>query len=246
MTDPVDAPVSRRLLLRATAVAAVVGLAGCGTVDNYEFSADPVVLPAPARDRLGYRERLREPLVLQRSAAVAGTDVTVTVESPVAVYETTPGVTPADPVLGVASTPPASIRDRSLNPLARRSRSGVLASEAGGRLLDRLDVGGDGASGGVGWRRPPTRLRDRSARCLGRETTVESYAGLVAGDPDRVVGLHLTRAAVDSVVLAVAAHGCDAAEDDRSLVGPDGHLTPDEFVAVADLVAETTPALRYA
>ncbi len=237
--DHVPDPVSRRRVLRATAVAAAAGIAGCGAVDRYEFDAAPVVVPPGARDRLGYRERLREPLVVERAATVGGTEVSVTVESPVAVYETT-APHAAEPVLGVASTPRASVRGRSLNPLARRSLSQVLDGEAGGRLLDRVDV-----DGGVDWARPPTRVGDRATRCLGRETTVESYAGLVAGDPERVVGVHLTRVVADSVVLAVAVHGCEA-DGDRALVGPDGHLSPDAFAGVADLVAETTPALRYA
>jgi len=151
--------VSRRGFLAAVGSGAGVVLSGCGGVTSYEFGVDPVVLAGDARERLAYRERSRGSAVAERSRSVRGVEVTATVESHVAVYEPTDGAPAraATPTVGAVSTPAASIRGRSFNPLAQLSLAGLLTGEAGVRVLRRAGLNEVGhRRDRVRWRRGPT------------------------------------------------------------------------------------------
>lgn len=239
----------------------MAGLAGCGSVSDYRFSARPVVVPPAARAELGLEPELRESMVAERSGEVGGADVDVTVESRMAVYESVageppetdgPGVDPvagptADrPTVGVVSTPRATVLGRSFNPLARLSLSTLLASEAGEAVLRRADLDEVGAPRRtVRWERGPALVAERPGSCLGESTTIGSYAGLLAGDPATAAFVHVLRVAADDVVLAVAVHGRTVSAPDGPFVGADGYLPAATVAAAADRLARVSAALGY-
>jgi hypothetical protein len=244
---------SRRRVLQTAGGITAFWLAGCSSVTNYEFIADPAVLPSGARERLGYRERLREAVVAERSRSVGGVEVAAVVESHVAVYEPAgeregKGGTAAAPLVGAASTPAATVRGQSFNPLARLSLSNFVASEAGQRFLRRAGLDEVGhPRNRVRWARGPTLLGGREGTCLDRPTKLETHAGVVDGDPPSVAFVHLTRVDADSVVIAAAVHGHDIGESGRQFVGPgSGYLAPAEHDAAVELFGEATEGLRYA
>ena len=72
---------SRRRILQTAGGITAFWLAGCSSVTNYEFIADPAVLPS------GARERLREAVVAEQSRSVGSDEVAAVVESHVAVDE---------------------------------------------------------------------------------------------------------------------------------------------------------------
>jgi len=239
----------RQLLGGILATAATAGLAGCAEATSYEFRATPVVLGSDARAALDYATLDRERVVTERSREVGGVDLTVTVENHTAVYGASgePGGSAEAPTVGAVSTPRATVMGRSFNPLARLSLANLLTSDAGTRFLVRtgLDDVGSGSKT-VRWVRGPTRIAEQDGRCLGTETTLESYAGVLGGDPPSVVFVHLTRVDADDVVLAAAVHGHDVTEPDRTFVGPDtGYLSPDDFAAAVGTYATATAGLTY-
>lgn len=240
---------TRRRLLRAGGGVTAAGLAGCGTVTSYEFSADPAVLPGDARDRLDYRQALLEPVVEEHSRTVDGVEVDVVVESYVAVYRGANAEvrgTAAAPTVGAASTPEASVREESFNPLARRSPAELLTGDAGTRILARVgldEVGHERAD--LRWARGPTLLDGREGECLDVRTTLESYAGVLAGSPPSVAFVHLTRVEADSVVVVAAVHGRDVEDPDRAFVGPDAYLSRAALDGAVGVFAAATDALTY-
>lgn len=258
------APTRRRLLATAGAVATAAGLAGCGTVSDYEFAADPVVLPAEERESLDYVETLREPIVDRRSGEVGGVDVEVTVESRLAVYEpAVAGDRSADgsagasrdgaggpaatvPNVGALSTPRASVMGRSFNPLARLSLGDLLADEAGSGVLARVGLGAVGHDRStVAWARGPVLLDERAGSCLGESTTLRGYAGLLAGDPPTAAYVHLLRVDPDDVLLAAAVHGRDVDARDAPFVGRDGYIPVDDYEVAADRFDRACAELGY-
>ena len=254
-----DEALSRRgLLLAVAGVGTATTLAGCGAISTYEFGAAPVVLPRRSRRRLGFEETLREPVTDERSRIVGGVQVQATVESHVAVYEPTlrtgrgdsPGsdgrrgaVTPS---VGVVSTPRAAVLGRSFNPLARLSLPNLLTSDVAGGFLRRagLDRVGEPREK-VWWERGPAFLADHECTCVGAPATIESYAGVLGGDPATVAFVHLARVTARSVVLVAAVHGRTVEDLGAPFVGPAGYLSRDEFGEVVSTVADVCGALRY-
>lgn len=240
----------RRLLLTAGGIAAAASLAGCSSVTDYEFTADPVVLPGEARTDLNYETVREEPVVVERSRTVGGLVINATVASRVAVYASTADrehATAEAPSVGAVSTPKASVMGRSFNPLARLSLSNLLTSETGTRVLERagLEVVGHSRTG-VGWRRGPTLIAGRDGVCMGVDTSLESYAGVLAGRPPTVAFVHLARVDADGVVIALAIHGHDVEDPGREFVGPTpGYLSPDAFDAAVDRFDRFSAALAY-
>lgn len=283
--DRLDRLSRRRLLATTGAVAATAGLAGCGGVTDYEFSADPVAVPPDEREELGYVEAVREPLVAERSGEVGGVEVEATVESRVAVYEPAAaddtdgkgeregegkgkredegagegdderdgegegegeGSIAAAPNVGAVSTPPASVMGRSFNPLARLSLVNLITSQAGSGFLQRAGLDEIGHSrSAVAWDRGPTLVDDRAGSCLGESGTVESYAGLLGGDPPTAAYVHVLRVEPGDVLLAAAVHGRDVDRQDAPFVGDDGYLSRDGFDAAAARFADVCGALAY-
>lgn len=228
----------------------MTGLAGCGSVTNYEFSAPPVVLPTDKLTDENYQTIINEPVVAKRSRTVGDVEVTATVESHVTVYgvpNKTPRGTATEPTFGAVSTPRASVMSRSFNPLARRSLANLPTSATGVRFLQRtgLDEVGHPRSR-IRWERGPTLIAGREGTCLGIETRFESYGGVLGGDPPSVAFVHLTRVAAESVVITAAIYGHDIQRPGRSFVGPDsGYLSPDVFNESAGAFADTCTALEY-
>lgn len=252
--DPTDPPVRsrtrRQLLSTAGAVVATAGLAGCGgTVTNYEFSATPVVLPPEAGEVPEYELLDSQSLTKKRSRTIGGVTVTATVESQLAVYgdDRIGDATAARPNLGVVSTPEASVAGRSFNPLAGRSLPNLLTSEIGTSLLQRVGLDRLGhPRDRIRWERGPTFQADRNGICLGSDTTLESYAGIVGSDPATVAFVHLTRVEADSVVIVAGVHGHDVDDPTRSFVGPDNsYLSPQQFAEAGEVYRDATAALRY-
>lgn len=243
-------PSRRRLLRTAGAAVAATGLAGCGGVTGYEFTTTPVVLQGDARESLGYETVYRTPVVVERSRTVGGVDVDVTVESHVAAYGT-PTVpdrgTAAAPTVGAVSTPNAVVMERSFNPLTRLSLPNLITSESGAEVFARLGLDELGGTGGrAHWQRGPTFVAERDGTCVGIETTLESYAGILSGEPRSVAFVHLTRVDADSVVIAAAVHGQAVDEPDRQFVGGDaGYLSPASYRTAMDTFVTATAAFTY-
>lgn len=243
-------PSRRRLLGTVGATMLATGLAGCGSVTTYEFGATPVVLGDDAREELGYVTVRREPVIVERSRTVGGVDMDVTVESPVAVYGTpaeTERATAAAPTVGAVSTPNATVMDRSFNPLVRLSLPNLITSESGTRVLARLGLDVIGAMGErMHWKHGPTFVAGRKGTCLGLETTLESYAGVLGGSTPSVAFVHLTRVDTDSVVITAAVHGQDVEDPGRAFVAPeDGYLSPAAFRGAVDTFAAASAAFAY-
>lgn len=243
-------PSRRRLLGTVGATVVATRLAGCGSVTSYEFGATPVVLGDDAREGLGYVAVRREPVVVERSGTVGGVDVDLTVESHVAVYGTpaeTERATAAAPTVGAVSTPNAIVMDRSFNPLARLSLPNLITSESGTGFLARLGLDEIGATGvRMHWQRGPTFVAGREGICLGLETTLESYAGVLGGSPPSVAFVHLARVDTESVVIAAAVHGRDVEDPGRAFVGPeDGHVSPPAFGGAVDTFAAASAGFAY-
>lgn len=240
-------------MLRAVGgVAGAVALAGCGSVDRYEFSARPVEIPPSRRRDLGYAQTGSETVVVERTRTVGGVEVTATVESHVAAYEPAsgPAGTPDAPTIGTASTPPATVMGRSFNPLARLSLGNLLTSERGLRFLERAGidaVGHDRRT--VRWERGPTFVGRREGTCLGVETTIESYAGVLGGTPRSVAFVHVTRVHADDVVLAAAVHGHDVEDAQGEYVAAGGEsafLSRARFDDAAETFVGATATVSYA
>lgn len=209
---------------------------------------------------MGYEETLREPVVAERSREVAGVEVQATVESHVAVYEAVTGsesgsTTPAGdgdaptastPSVGVASTPRATVSGRSFNPLARLSLANLVTSDAGNEFLRRVGLDRVGVPRErVRWERGPEFVAEREATCVGTRVTIESYAGILGGEPPTVAVVHLARADAESVVLPAAVHGRTVVDVRGSLVGPDGLLSQDAFDAAVETFVTACEAFQY-
>lgn len=238
----------RRLLAAAGALLGTASLAGCRQVSRYEFRADPVVWPAADREPLGYRQRLREPVVTEHVDTVDGVRMRATVRSRVAVYGPPDGRPPtaSAPTVGVVSTPSAVVSGQSFNPLVGLDTAALLEDSRGRTFLTRagLDRVGHPRSA-PSWVLPPTLLAERSSSCLGLPVRVESYGGLLAGEPRSAAYVHLARVTADSVVLCAAVHGRDVRRPAPSLVGPDGHLGASAFATAAGLAERAVAGLRY-
>lgn len=239
-------PNHRRRGLLAGAAGLLAGLAGCRSVSRFEFRADPVAWPAPDREAEGYRRRLRTTVVTSHTATVEGVDTRATVRSRLAVYEHGGGDLRAPrPVVGVLSTPRASMDGRTLNPLARLPLDALPRSERGSGFLKRVGLDRVGhLRTEPAWARPPWVVATRPVDCLGQPGRIESHAGVLAGEPRSVAYLHLLRVEGDSVVLAAAIHGRDAT-DRQPLLGPDGSLGRAAFEGAVELFADACGALRY-
>lgn len=237
------APCSRRSLLRAASVASVTGLAGCGRVTDYEFRARPVVVEWGASAAPKYETVRREPVVMERSRTVAGAEVTAIMKSHLAVYRTTGDSDRASGLpqfLGVISTPEAVVVDRQFNPLVGLSLPNLLTSGAGVRFLRTVGVDRVGHSRSrVRWTRGPTFLESRAMRLLGTRTALESYAGILGGNPPSVAFVHLARAEDDSVVIVAAMHGSDVGQPDRRFVGAsDAYVSAARFGRIVTTVRD--------
>lgn len=249
-SDPLESCSRRRFLLAAGTMAGAVGLAGCSSVTNYEFSAKPVVLPDSVRSNMGYETLHSKPVVKEQSRTIGGVEVNVTVESHVTVYgaaEEAERGTASVPTIGVASTPKASVMGRSFNPLARLSLANLLTSSAGTKFLQQAGVNEVGHNRPkIHWDTQPRFFAEREGTCLDRDTKLESYAGILSGDPQSVVFVHLTRVDADSVVIPVAVHGHDIEDSGRAFVGPDsGYLSPDTFEQAIGVFGTATANLRF-
>jgi hypothetical protein len=235
-------------VLTAGALLGTTGLAGCRQVSRYEFRADPVVWPAAKREPLDYRQRLREPVVTEHVDTVDGVRMRATVRSRVAVYGPPGGRPPtaSAPTVGVVSTPAAVVSGQSFNPLVGLDTAALLETPRGRRFLGRagLDRAGRPRSA-PSWVRPPMLLAERSGSCLGLPVRVESFGGLLAGEPRSAAFVHLARVAADSVVLCAAVHGRDVRRSTPSLVGPDGHLGASAFTEATGLARQAFADMRY-
>jgi hypothetical protein len=245
---PRESTRTRRAFLRAVGGAAgVVGLAGCGRVDRYEFRAKPVVLPPEKRRHLGYEEVRREDLRTEHTGSVGGVAVAATVETEVAVYDAAVPSADGDASIGVASTPVATVRDRSLNPLASRPLKALLSADAGRAFLARTGVDDLGGGGGSRhWERGPTDVGSSPGTCLEETTTLRSYAGLLSGSPPSLAVVHLTRVAAETAVIPALVHGRAVESPDRAFVGPDGYLARQRLDRVRDVLGTASAALVYA
>ena len=230
----------------AGTVGLLAALAGCRSVTRYEFRADQVTWPAPDRERAGYRERLATTVTTDHVATVEGVDTRTTVRSRLAVYEHEGGDLRAPrPMVGVVSTPAASMDGRTLNPLARLPLAALPGSERGRGFLGRVGLDRVGhLRTEPAWAQAPRELMTRPVTCLGQPASIESYGGVLAGEPRSVAYLHLLRVEADSVVLPAAVHGRDVTRA-APLVGPDGYLGRERFEAAVELFADACGALRY-
>jgi hypothetical protein len=239
---------TRRAFLRTVGgVAGVVGLAGCGRVDRYEFRAKPVVLPPEKRRHLGYEEVRRDALRTEHTGTVSGVAVAATVETEVAVYETGGPPVDGETSVGVASTPVATVRDRSLNPLASRPLGALLTGDAGRAFLARAGLDGlDSGPGPPDWKRGPTEVGSSPATCLDEATTLRSHAGVLSGSPPRLAVVHLTRVAAETAVIPALVHGHAVQDPGRAFVGPDGYLARQRLERTRDALGTASAALVYA
>jgi len=227
----------------------VAGLAGCGRVTQYEFRATPVVLERPASGVPTYETTRREPVVMERSRTIGGVEVTVTMRGHVAAYREPGDSDQASGVpafLGVISTPKSVVAGREFNPLARLSIPNLLTSTAGVRFLRAVGVDRLGhARSRVRWGRGPLFLESRAVRFLGRETALESYAGVLGGEPPTVAFVHLARVEDDTVVIVAAVHGHDVEDPDRAFVGDDeAYVSTAEFSSTVTTVRDDV-TFRY-
>jgi hypothetical protein len=245
---PGESTCSRRPFLRSVAgAAATAGLAGCGRVDRYEFRAKPVVLPPEKRRHLGYEEVRRGDIRTEHTGTVSGVGVAATVETEVAVYETGGRHVDGEVSVGVASTPVATVRDRSLNPLASRPPGALLTGDAGRAFLAQAgleDLGGGGGS--RHWQRGPTEVGSAPGTCLEETTTLRSYAGILSGSPPDLAVVHLTRVAPETVVIPALVHGRAVEDPDRAFVGPGGYLTRRRVERTREALGTASAALVYA
>lgn len=240
----------RRLLLTGGATAVAAGLAGCSSVTSYEFSTKPAVLPTSARADMEYETIRSTPVVREHSRVIGGVEVDVTLNNHVSVYGATEDSkrgTTTDPIVAIASTPKAAVMGRSFNPLARLSLANLLTSVAGTDFLQQADVDEIGHSRSkIRWERGPRFIASREGTCLDTRTTLESYAGILGGDPQSVAFVHLTRVEADSVVITAAVNGHDVNDSGRPFVGSDaGYLTPNRFEKAVATFADANTAVRY-
>ena len=246
--DPLVAGRSRRAFVRGLGALTVLG-SGCSALTSYEFAAPPVVLPADDRRALGYVDAGQGTHTLERTREVGGTEVTATVESAISLYrpEGAPGSPAAPaPTVGVVSTPRATIQGRAFNPLTRLSLGNLVTSEAGTEFLRRVDLDRLADPGAVTWIRGPTFLAGREGSCLDTATRIESYAGLLAGEPNAVAFVHLTRVAADSVVIVAAVHGHEVQQRERAYLGQDGFIPTTAFDAAVETYRRAIEGLAYA
>lgn len=240
----------RRFLLTAGTAAMGAGMAGCTSVTNFEFSTKPVVLPESARANMGYETIRSKPVVKEHSRVIGGVEVDVTIKNHVSVYGAIEGSrrgTTTNPIVGITSTPKAAVMGRSFNPLSRLSLANLLTSVTGTDFLRQANVDEIGHSRSkIRWERGPRFIASREGTCLDTQTTLESYAGILGGDPQSVAFVHLSRVEADSVVITAAVNGHDIDEPGRPFVDPDvGYLTPDRFEETVATFADATTAVRY-
>jgi hypothetical protein len=239
---------TRRAFVRGLGALTVLG-SGCSALTSYEFAAPPVVLPPDARRLLGYGDAGQGTHTVERTREVGGTEVTATIESAISVYRpegaTGPPTAPA-PTVGVVSTPRARLQGRAFNPLTRLSLANLLTSDAGTRFLRRADLDRLANPGAVTWVRGPRFLAGRAGSCLDAATQIDSYAGVLAGEPNAVAFVHLTRVAADSVVVAAAVHGHEVQRRERAFVGQDGFIPTTAFEATVETYRRAIAGLAYA
>lgn len=229
---------SRRGVLRAAGGAALVaGLAGCSGAANRKFTADAVVLPDDAQTTLEFVEMAEQRDRREITRTVAGQDVQATIESFVSAY----GEVDGELTLAVLSTPTAAVAGQTLNPLARIGLGELLTNDAAQSFLRSAGVGG---SGQVRWERGPDRLGTADTSLLDASVTIESYAGLLAGETTSVVFTHLARTeTADSVVIAAGVHGFEVDETTRDYVGTGGYVSPADFEAIVATVGDADAEL---
>ncbi len=223
------------------------GIAGCSSVTNYEFDAKPVILPDETLDQLTLEEPLQTPVTAAHTQEVGGVEIEASIESHVTVYESTPGAGNIWDAIGAVSTPQASLMGRTLNPLARTSVANLLTSHGGTRFLRHLgldDIGDSRAR--VQWDRGPRFIAGREGTCLGNETTLESYAGILTGDSPSVAFIHVTRVDGDSIVIAAAVHGHEVEDPNKSLTDPvPGYLLQEAFETAVERFGDASAAFEY-
>jgi len=237
-----DAGLTRRRALGSIGALVGAALAGCFTINEYVFTAQPVILPPAERERMGYRRRIREVVTIERREEVGGVGVEATIRNHLAVYDRE-----ASPSVGVLSTPESEVRGQSLNPIVRLSTSELLTSDV---TLEFLRESGLQRIGGyresVEWTRGPTVVGQYDGRLVGHETEVEVHAGILSGDPPAVAYVHLTRVQDRTVVLASGVHGFEVERVDRPFVDPDeGYLTPGELDDAVSSVGPAIEAMAY-
>lgn len=225
-------------------IGALLGVttAGCFTIDEYVFTARPVVLPERHRDRLDYRTRARRLVTVERRKEVGGVGVEATIRSHLAAYDREDA-----PAVGVLSTPASEVRGESLNPVVRLPLTEILTSDV---VLEFLRDSGLEEVGGyresVEWTRGPAVVDGYRTSVLGHRTDVEVHAGILSGDPRAVAYVHLTRVQDRTVVLASAVHGFEVERTDRPFVdSEDGYLSAGEIQGAANAVRPAFQALEY-
>jgi len=251
----------RRQFIKATGVTAGVGLlAGCS---SQTYTAETVVLPDEAQQRLRFAPVLEETRRTELSGSVAGQDVSATIVNSVAVYteatvELSVGTpTPTDSAdgsegssftggtvnVGVLSTPAAKQAGQSLNPLGRLDLAELLTNERALQLLNDVSEG----DLDVEWARQPEQLSTAEGTLLDQSTTIETHAGLLdtgTSETPTLVYIHLARVETDtSVVIAAGVQAFDVEDTGRAYVGPDGYQTQQELEAARETVAGVDAAL---
>lgn len=186
----------RRRLLRALTASGVVAAAGClgGDDGSYEFDAKPARVTDTALSTAGYEGEEPASSEIERTLDVAGSERRVSVTTWVASYEKPARASS----LVVASTPNATVADRSVNPLVRADDAELFrrllgrGADDGDDGNDDGDDGGedgndDDGTGGVGGEDvdDPEEVGTRTLTVLGTETTVTTFATEVEFDVPR-------------------------------------------------------------
>ncbi|RAW46628.1 hypothetical protein DQW50_03475 [Halorubrum sp. 48-1-W] len=182
----------RRRLLGALTASGVVAATGClgGDDGSYEFDAEPARVPDTALATAGYEGEEPASSEVDRTLDVAGSERRVSVTTWVASYEKPARASS----LVVASTPNATVADRSVNPLVRADDAELFRRLLGRGTDDAADDGDDGddaddddGTGGVGGEDVDDleEVGTRTLTVLGTETTVTTFATEVEFDVPR-------------------------------------------------------------
>jgi hypothetical protein len=204
---------NRRKLLGAGSVAAMSGLAGCGSICPREFEAPPATLPYPGNFGL----QNGKPQRIEISRDILGERLLINYYS---VYQ--PADNGAIAAVGIFSTPLASCFGQDWNPVTTQEFEKLLVNpQFGGQFVNTVAP----QATSTNWQKGPTAFDSWSGTLFDETVPVEAYTGIV-GNPQEDLY---------AVIIAMARHK-DANEAVLVGAGTAERLSPEAAPSGFDVV----------